>query len=103
MNIVVDEELLEKARVATHERTYSGAINKALEDIVRRNRFLELLHELAEADERDELFYPGFAEEHFPEAAAERKRLREERLRASQVSDAPPSRERGGRRGRAAR
>lgn len=103
MNIVVDEALLEKARVATRERTYSGAINKALEDIVRRSRFLELLHELAEADARGELFYPGFVEEYFPEAAAERKRWEKEQARMSRIDDAPRAVERGGRRRRATR
>jgi predicted nucleic acid-binding protein len=38
-NVILDEELLEKARVATGEKTYSGAINTALEELVRRRSF----------------------------------------------------------------
>ncbi|HYK02433.1 MAG TPA: hypothetical protein VE974_11815 [Thermoanaerobaculia bacterium] len=105
MNIMVDQALLEQARIATHERTYSGAIQKALEEIVRRNRFFELLDELSEAAQRGELWAPGFVEENFPEAAAELKREREELARANRVSDAPRTRssEEGSRRRRATR
>jgi hypothetical protein len=34
-NVILDEDLLEKARQVTGEKTYSGAINKALEEYVR--------------------------------------------------------------------
>ena len=34
-NVVLDEELLEEARRMAGERTYSGAINKALAEYVR--------------------------------------------------------------------
>ena len=105
MNIMVDEALLEQARVATHERTYSGAIQKALEEVVRRNRFFRLLDELSESARKGELWADGFVEENFPEAAAELKREREELARPNRVSDAPRARtsDEGSRRRRAAR
>ena len=37
-NLVLDERLLEEATRLSGERTFSGAVNKALEDFVRRSR-----------------------------------------------------------------
>lgn len=34
-NVILDEDLLEKARKLSGERTYSGAINRVLEEYVR--------------------------------------------------------------------
>lgn len=34
-NLILDEELLEKARIVSGERTYSAAINKVLEEYIR--------------------------------------------------------------------
>lgn len=36
MNVIVDEELLERALRVTGERTYSGAINRGLKELVRQ-------------------------------------------------------------------
>ena len=44
-NLVLDEELLEEAVRVSGERTYSGAVQRALKDFVRRakaRRILEL-------------------------------------------------------------
>lgn len=35
-NLVLDEDLLEKALKMSGERTYSGAVNRALDEMVRR-------------------------------------------------------------------
>jgi Arc/MetJ family transcription regulator len=44
-NLVLDESLLEEATRLSGEKTYSGAVNRALEDFIRRaksRRILEL-------------------------------------------------------------
>jgi Arc/MetJ family transcription regulator len=37
-NLVLDERLLEEALVASGERTYSAAVTRALEELVKRSR-----------------------------------------------------------------
>jgi Arc/MetJ family transcription regulator len=39
MNVMVDEELLERARRHLGEKTYSGTINRALDKLTRQERF----------------------------------------------------------------
>jgi hypothetical protein len=46
MNVIVDEELLEKARRIADKRTYSDTINFGLSEIVRRHEFQKGLDEL---------------------------------------------------------
>jgi|GEM_PF-791534 len=65
-NVVLDEKLLEDARRASGERTYSGAITKALEEYVRRHSFREALSRLQEAATEGPIFYPGYADEVSP-------------------------------------
>ena len=46
-NLVLDEKLLEEALRLSGERTYSGVVNRALVDLVRRikaRRILDLAH-----------------------------------------------------------
>ena len=42
-NLVLDERLLEEATRVSGERTYSGAVARALEDFVRRARARKIL------------------------------------------------------------
>jgi Arc/MetJ family transcription regulator len=42
-NLVLDEHLLEEATRVSGERTYSGAVARALEDFVRRARARKIL------------------------------------------------------------
>ncbi|MGN6182650.1 MAG: type II toxin-antitoxin system VapB family antitoxin [Thermoanaerobaculia bacterium] len=61
-NVVLDEKLLEEARKATGERTYSAAINTALNELVRVRRLeaeLSRLHGKA-----SEILAPGFLDEY---------------------------------------
>jgi hypothetical protein len=62
-NVIVDEELLEKARVATGERTYSATITRALEELVRESRFRELLVEWEKLAAERPIFRDGYLEE----------------------------------------
>jgi hypothetical protein len=75
-NLMVDEELLEKAREATGERTYSGTVNLALEEIVRKQNFRRAYAEVSELIASDDFFRPGYVEEQWPEVAAELKKKR---------------------------
>ena len=45
-NVVLDEQLLEDARLATGEKTYSATITKALESVVKRKKFCGVLQEV---------------------------------------------------------
>lgn len=75
-NVIVDEELLEQARVATGERTYSATINVALEEVVRRRNFRRAFDAVSELVSNGDFFAPGYVEETWPEVAAELKRKR---------------------------
>jgi len=41
--VVIEDELLKEAKKATGERTIRGTVNKALEEVVRRQHIKELL------------------------------------------------------------
>ena len=58
-NVVLDEEILEKAVELSGERTYSGAINRALNEMVRKLTVDRGIERLADADS----WWPGYAEE----------------------------------------
>jgi hypothetical protein len=75
-NVIVDEELLEKARLATGERTYSGTINTALEELVRRRNFRRAFDAVSSLVAADDFFRPGYVEEQWPEVAAALKKKR---------------------------
>ena len=47
-NVILDEELLEKARRASGQRTYSAAINEALAEYVRKRDFWTAYRKFAE-------------------------------------------------------
>ncbi|HEX2061300.1 MAG TPA: type II toxin-antitoxin system VapB family antitoxin [Thermoanaerobaculia bacterium] len=70
-NVVLDEELLEKARRVSGERTFTAAITKALEEYVRKHDFWEAYdkwEKLAHSEEG--VFYPGYLEELRPPSRA---------------------------------
>lgn len=67
-NVILDEELLEKARQVTGERTYSAAINRALEEYVKRHDFREALIKWEAEVKKGDFFWPGYLEEIRPNA-----------------------------------
>jgi hypothetical protein len=91
-NVIVDEELLEKARVATGERTYSGTINTALEELVRRRNYQRAFDAVSQLVANDDFFRPGYVEEQWPEVAAALKKKR-----AAHVKRAPAATKKAGR------
>lgn len=62
-NVVIDDQLLEDARKATGEKTYSGAITKALEEITRQKRFRAKLRAWQELAWTEGVFRTDFVEE----------------------------------------
>jgi len=61
--VILDEKLLEEARRALGEKTYTATITKALEKVAKRKRFWELYDKLAEEMAKGDFFWPGYAEE----------------------------------------
>ena len=62
-NVVLDEKLLEDARRATGERTYSATITKALEKVVKQERFRRTLAEFESEAAKGGFFHPDFLAE----------------------------------------
>lgn len=67
-NVILDEELLEKARRALGEKTYSGTINVALEKAVRQDKFWDAYRKFQEEAGKGDFFWPGYLEETRPNA-----------------------------------
>lgn len=63
VSVTLDEELLKQAREATGEKTNSGAITKALEDVARRRRFWEKYKVWAKEVSKGDYFWPEALEE----------------------------------------
>ncbi|HYR27052.1 MAG TPA: type II toxin-antitoxin system VapB family antitoxin [Thermoanaerobaculia bacterium] len=79
-NIIVDEELLEKARIATGEKTYSATVTKALEEIVRASKFDRAFAYIVEHNKNGAMLNREYVEMMWPESAA---RIWPEKKRAS--------------------
>ena len=73
-NIIVDEELLERARRATGEKTYSGAITMALEQVVRQQQFWTAYKKFEELAHSPEGFFdPEFVKEKMAKSLSARR------------------------------
>jgi hypothetical protein len=83
MNLVIDEDALERAQKATGDKTYSGTVNTALREVAR----MEILRD--GLDRMDHMsWFPGYVEEYGPNpplTEADLKKLR----RSAQVVRAP--------------
>ncbi len=73
-NVIVDEELLERARVATGERTYSATINIALEEVVRRRTRQSAFAGLLAAAKEGPIYRQENVAENYPDLAPKEKR-----------------------------
>jgi hypothetical protein len=89
-NVVVDEVLLENARRAIGERTYSATITAALEEVVRKDRLKKALDAFQQEAGKGDFFWPGYLQEIRPDAY-------------SMQSDLPPTGEEKKMRSRTAR
>lgn len=82
-NVILDEELLEKARRVSGERTYSATINAALKEFVRKRELLDAFDRFAAAAQDPEFFDREYVEQMWPDSAREIYRERE-RVSASE-------------------
>lgn len=92
-NVILDEELLEKARRVSGEKTYSATINKALEDLVRRDRFRESLKKFEEVARTEGIFEPEYIREKLANSLSQEKT----RISAHEARVSRSSRKRGSR------
>jgi Bacterial antitoxin of type II TA system, VapB len=67
-NVVLDEKLLEEARRVSGEKTYSATITKALEKVVKQERFWESYRKFEDMAAKGDFFWPGYLEEIRPNA-----------------------------------
>ena len=67
-NVILDDNLLEDARRATGEKTYSATITKALESVLKRERFWEAYRKFEAEAHQGDFFWPGYLEEIAPNA-----------------------------------
>ena len=95
-NVILDEELLEKARRVSGERTYSAAITKALQEFVKKREFWEAYRRFEEEAAKGDFFWPGYLEEIAPNAytvlAEKKKRVSAHEKRAPRKSSRRDSR-----------
>jgi predicted transcriptional regulator len=62
-NVILDEKLLEDARRVTGEKTYSATITKALEKVVKQERFRRALEEWEREAAKGGMFHPDYLAE----------------------------------------
>jgi Bacterial antitoxin of type II TA system, VapB len=72
-NVVLDETLLEKARRVSGEKTYSGAITKALQDLVRKHDFWEAYRKFEHLAHTEGVFEPDYIKEKVAKSLSARK------------------------------
>lgn len=87
LNIILDEELLERARQVSGERTYAGAVTKALKELVRVTDLKEAIEALRA---KKDFFFPGYFERLRPNSyyAMEKKAEAERTLKAKKATRA---------------
>ncbi len=78
-NLVIDEQLLEKARRVTGERTYSAVVNKGLAELVR---VADLDRAIRALKNTPDVFWPNYLEELRPNSWAAQERRAEKKAPA---------------------
>ena len=94
-NVVLDEKLLEDARRATGEKTYSATITKALEKVVKQERFRKALEEFDRASLAGGVFHPDYIAEKSANSMFDEPKSRV----AANVKRAAPKKKRSARHG----
>lgn len=94
-NVVLDEKLLEDARRVTGEKTYSATITKALEKVVKQERFRRALEEFDRASLQGGVFHPDYLEEKSANSMFDPPKARV----AADVKRVPAKKKRSARRG----
>jgi hypothetical protein len=88
MNVVIDEEALERARRLTGKKSYSETINHAIAQVVKRDRLRQAIDALAKDPDP---WWPGYVEEMAPDVAEYLKKRDEKprRRTAANIVRAP--------------
>lgn len=94
-NVVLDEKLLEDARRVTGEKTYSATITKALEKVVKQERFRKALEEFDRLSLQGGMFHPDYIAEKSANSMFDEPRSRV----AANTKRAPVKRKKSARRG----
>jgi hypothetical protein len=94
-NVILDEELLENARRATGERTYSATITKALEKVVKQEEFRVALEAFDRESIKGGVFHPDYLAEKSANSFFNPPKKRV----AADEKRAPPTKKRNARRG----
>ncbi|HEX2123240.1 MAG TPA: type II toxin-antitoxin system VapB family antitoxin [Thermoanaerobaculia bacterium] len=91
--LVLDEELLEKARRASKELTYAAAVTKALQEYVKKHDFWEAYKRFEAEAAKGDFFWPGYLEEIRPNAYSvlekKKKRISANEKRAPRLKSKP--------------
>jgi hypothetical protein len=85
MNLIVNEEALEQAKRMTGERTYSGTVNRALQEVAR----IEILRDGVDRIEHTS-FWPSYVAEFGPNPPVTEEQMKRLR-RSARVARAPRS------------
>lgn len=70
ISVTLDETLLERAREALGEKTYSATIGKALASIVKNEEFWKAYEKYEKEVKKGDFFWPGYLEEIRPNSAS---------------------------------
>jgi predicted CopG family antitoxin len=86
MNIMLDEEALESARMLTGKKSYSETINHLVAQVVRQEKLMKAIDALA-AD--PDPWFPGYVEEQAPDVAEYLRQQKRTRSPAANTAHAP--------------
>lgn len=84
-NVVLDEDLLEKARRLSEGRTYTATVTKALEAVVRKEELKRALDDFQREAAKGDFYRPGYLEEIRPQGDA----IQEPKRRVSGLRTVP--------------
>jgi hypothetical protein len=94
-NVILDEKLLEDARRVTGEKTYSATITRALEKVVKQERFRQALAEFDRLSLQGGMFHPDYLAEKSANSMFDEPKARV----AANTKRVPASKKRNARRG----
>lgn len=91
MNVMVDHEALEHARRLTGKKSYSETINHVIAQVVKRDRLMKAIDDLAKDPNP---WWPGYVEEMAPDVAEylrekEKEKQKPRRRTAARTARAP--------------
>src|SRR5258707_15896806 len=86
MNVILDEEALERARILTGKKSYSETINHLVAQAVRQEELMKAIDALAVGPDP---WFPGYVEEQAPDVAEYLRQQKRTRRPAANTVRAP--------------